>query len=124
MPSQPQNSANNEKLVKTDKPKEQAASSDVSGADTMTVEEREDEREAISNARPGGLERVLNEQRLPAEGIGAADGELRETFGDADSGSPIKDVPSGEYTGDPDRIEEDWEQAGRRADVQRDHRTC
>ena len=124
MPSQPQSSAANEKLVKTDKPKEQAASSDVSGADTMTVEEREDEREAITNARPGGLERVLNEQRLPAEGIGAAGGELRESFGETDAGSPIKDVPSGEYAGDPKEIDEDWERAGRHADVQRDHRTC
>ncbi len=69
----------------------------------MTVEEREDEREAISEARPGGLERVLNEQRLPAEGIGAADGELRHSFTDApDQDSAIKRQSSGEYAGEPE----------------------
>lgn len=46
----------------------------------LTFEEREDEREIISHAHPGGFERILNEQRLPAEGIGAPDGELRHVF--------------------------------------------
>jgi hypothetical protein len=101
MPSQPQSSAANDSLIHDSKTKEQAQSSYVTGADAMTVEEREDEREAISRARPGGLERVVNEQRLPAEGIGAADGELRHAFTDApDQDSPIKRVSSGEYAGE------------------------
>jgi hypothetical protein len=102
MPGQPQSSAANDRLVRDEKGKEQAQSSDTTGADAMTVEEREDEREAISRARPGGIERVVNEQRLPAEGIGAADGELRHAATDApDQDSAIKRVPSGEYAGEP-----------------------
>jgi hypothetical protein len=67
----------------------------------MTVEEREDEREAISRARPGGYERVVNEQRLPAEGIGAADGEIRHAFTETDDqDSATKRIPSGEYAGE------------------------
>lgn len=101
MPSQPQSSSANEALVRDKKGKQQAASSDVSGADTMTVEEREDEREVISHARPGGFERVVSEQRLPAEGIGASDGELRHAFTDSpDQDSAIKRTPSGEYAGE------------------------
>lgn len=103
MPSQPQSSSSNDALVHDEKSKQQAQSSYSSGADAMTVEEREDEREATSHARPGGLERVLNEQRLPAEGIGAADGELRHSFTDApDQNSAIKRQSSGEYAGEPE----------------------
>ncbi len=103
MPSQPQSSSANDALIHDKKDKQQAASSNVSGADVMTVEEREDEREAISQARPGGLERVLNEQRLPAEGIGAADGELSHSFTNApDQDSAIKRQSSGEYAGEPE----------------------
>ena len=101
MPSQPQSSSANDKLVHDNKDKQQAEYSFTTGADKMTVEEREDEREAITNARPGGFDRVVNEQRLPAEGIGASDGEIRHAFTDAgDQDSPTKRIPSGEYAGE------------------------
>ena len=67
-------------LVHDEKEKQQAEWSYTSGADALTSEEREDEREVISHARPGGLDRVTGEQRLPAEGIGAPEGELRDAF--------------------------------------------
>lgn len=103
MPSQSQSSSENESLIRDEKGKQQAESSFTTGADAMTVEEREDEREAITHARAGGFERVVNEQRLPAEGIGASDGEIRHAFSDAtDQDSAIKRVPSGEYAGERD----------------------
>jgi hypothetical protein len=118
MPSQPQSSAENDALVKDERRKQQAASSWTTGADAMTVEEREDEREAITHARPGGLERVVNEQRLPAEGIGAADGEIRHAFTDyAGQDSPVKRMPSGEYAGERFGPQGDWERAGAAADL-------
>lgn len=61
MPSQPQSSSENEALINNKKTKQQGESSFTTGAEAMTVEEREDEREAISQARPGGFERVVNE---------------------------------------------------------------
>ena len=113
MPSQPQSSSDNEALVRDKKTKQQAASSFTTGADAMTVEEREDEREAITHARPGGFERVVNEQRLPAEGIGAADGEIRHAFTDIpDQDSPVRrdEAPAtrdaGRGTRDAERPEE------------------
>lgn len=106
MPSQPQSSSANDKLINDNKDKQQAEYSFTTGADRMTVEEREDEREAITHARPGGFERVVNEQRLPAEGIGAADGEIRHAFTNSDDqDSPTKRIPSGEYAGEErDRV--------------------
>jgi hypothetical protein len=101
MPSQPQSSSANDRLIHDEKDKQQAEHSFTTGADAMTVEEREDEREAISRARPGGFERVVTEQRLPAEGIGASDGEIRHAFTETDDqDSATKRIPSGEYAGD------------------------
>lgn len=103
MPSQPQSSSANDALIHDKKDKQQGEWSFASGADALTVEEREDEREVVSHARPGGLERVASEQRLPAEGIGASDGELRHAFTDApDQDSAIKHESSGEYAGERD----------------------
>jgi hypothetical protein len=99
MPGQPQSSGENDGLVRDEKSKRQAEWSFTTGADAKTFEEREDEREVISHARPGGLERVANEQRLPAEGIGAPDGELRHTF----DHYPEHDHTSGESSGGPER---------------------
>jgi hypothetical protein len=101
MPSQPQSSAANDQLINDSKTKEQAQSSFTTGADAMTVEERETEREAISRARPDGYWRVISQQRLPAEGIGAAGGRIRSAFTHApDQPSAIKRVSSGEYAGE------------------------
>jgi hypothetical protein len=98
--SKPQGSSDNERLHRFDEPKRkaQAEYAPAIGADQMTVEERESEREAISRAIPGGVERVANEQRLPAEGIGAAGGALRRA---ADEAAGIKHEEPGEHAGDP-----------------------
>lgn len=102
MPGQPQSSGASDALVRDEKDKQQAEWSYTSGADAKTFEEREDEREVISHARPGGLERVANEQRLPAEGIGASDGELRQTFDHyPEHGSTAERDAPGERSGDP-----------------------
>lgn len=82
MSSQPERPSIDDALVHDTKGKQQAASSFSTSADRMTVEEREDEREAITQARAGGFERVVSEQRLPAEGIGASAGEIRHAFSD------------------------------------------
>jgi len=83
MPSETELSGADESLVHDEMAKQQAEWSFTTGADAKTFEEREDEREVVSHARPGGLDRVASEQRLPAEGIGAPDGELRQAFADA-----------------------------------------
>lgn len=80
MASQTERERSEGELIHDEKEKQQAEWSYTSGADAQTFEEREDEREVISHARPGGLDRVASEQRLPAEMIGAAEGELRHTF--------------------------------------------
>lgn len=103
MPSQPQSSSANDALINDRKDKQQAEWSFTTGADALTVEEREDEREVISHARPGGLARVASQQRLPAEGIGAAKGDLRRAFTHAPGqDSTTKRIPSGEYAGEPE----------------------
>ena len=117
MPSQPQSSSANDALINDKKDKQQAEWSFASGSDALTVEEREDEREVVSHARAGGLERVASEQRLPAEGIGAADGELRHAFTSTlDQDSAIKREASGEYAGEP----EGQDAAPRTRDADRD----
>ena len=125
MPSQPQSSSGNDALIHDKKEKQQAEWSFVSGADALTVEEREDEREVISHARPGGLTRVASQQRLPAEGIGAAKGDLRHSYTHLpEQDSPIKRIPSGEYAGE--RVGRDGRDAGRgtRDAGQRDEVRC
>ena len=103
MPSQPQRSSANDALINDRKDKQQAEWSFTSGADALTNEEREDEREVISHARPGGFERVASQQRLPAEGIGAAKGDLRHAYTHLpEQDSAIKRVESGEYAGEPE----------------------
>jgi hypothetical protein len=108
MPGQPQSSGASDALVRDEKDKQQAEWSFTIGADAKTFEEREDEREVISHARPGGLERVASEQRLPAEGIGASDGELRQTFDHYPEHDPAAERDaSGELSGGPERRDAD-----------------
>jgi hypothetical protein len=103
MPSQPQSSSANDALINDRKDKQQAEWSFTTGADALTNEEREDERNVISHARPGGLERVASQQRLPAEGIGAVKGDLRHAYTHLpEQDSVIKRIESGEYAGERD----------------------
>jgi hypothetical protein len=122
MPSQPQRSSANDTLINDRKDKQQAEWSFTTGAAALTNEEREDERDVISHALPGGLERVSSQQRLPAEGIGAAKGDLRHAYTHRpEQDSAIKRIPSGEYAG-----ERDERDAGRgtRDAEQRDEIRC
>lgn len=70
--SQPQSSGGNKPLHtwNEDKEKDQASSSWVGAPDMMTSAEREIARERVTNVRPGGAERVDNEQVIGAEGLG------------------------------------------------------
>jgi hypothetical protein len=122
MPSQPQRSSANDTLINDRKDKQQAEWSFTTGAAALTNEEREDERDVISHALPGGLERVSSQQRLPAEGIGAAKGDLRHAYTHPpEQDSAIKRIESGEYAG-----ERDERDAGRgtRDAEQRDEIRC
>jgi len=79
--SQPQSSGGNKPLHtwNEDKEKDQASSSWVGAPDMMTSAEREIARERISDVRPGGAERVDNEQVIGAEGLGGPFDTIDET---------------------------------------------
>ncbi len=79
--SQPQSSGGNKPLHQwnEDKEKDQAASSWGGAPDQMTIAEREIARERMTDARPGGAERVDNEQVIGAEGLGGPFDQIDET---------------------------------------------
>jgi len=74
--SQPMSSSNNQNLIHTDenRTKEQAQHGYVSGAEQMTVEERELQRNATSNALENAGDPRLTEERVIPEGMGGAGG--------------------------------------------------
>jgi hypothetical protein len=91
--SKPHDSGHNDELVHWDekKTKAQAETSKASGKDQQTILEREMQRERETTARPGGAERVANEQVIAAEGLGGgADLKPDEVAGDrTDNADPI-----------------------------------
>lgn len=98
--SQPQSSGGNKPLHtwNEDKEKDQASSSWVGAPDMMTSAEREIARERVTNARPGGAERVDNEQVIGAEGLGGPfdDADETDVVGDrAEAPDPVNGSGAG-----------------------------
>lgn len=71
-------------LHRFDEPKEKAQGeySYGSGADQMVVEERERQREEISQARPEGSRSQITDDRVIPEGMGGAGGGDIDDLGD------------------------------------------
>jgi hypothetical protein len=84
MMSQPMNSGDNDRLVRSpdDNAKDQAEFGYTSGAEQMSVEEREMQRIRQSNALEDAGDPRLTEERIIPEGMGGAGGGDVEDVGD------------------------------------------
>jgi len=84
-------SSGNKSLINDDKTKEQAEFGYETGRERLINEARETARDMQSKARPGGAERVANEQRLPSEGTisGALDPERVGPDGHPEDNEPV-----------------------------------